>query len=289
MNSEESRLDNGSVERICQKLGLSNRPTLDFAGLKSLYSAWCKSVPFDNSLKLIAVRSGLPDPLPGGDPTEFFNNWLTLGAGGTCWSGNGALYALVASLGFEACRGEATMLVAPDLPPNHGTVLVTIENRRYVVDASILSDEPVPSGEGDSFDTTQSAPAWGVRTHFNSGKLHVWWRPAHLPDGLDCRFDSWGLAHQDYLSRYEGTRGWSPFNYELCIRKLRDDSAIAIAGGKKVVVSSDGTITSIELSEDEKKKFLVEELGLSENLVARIPQDVPTPPPPGSKTSMGIS
>jgi hypothetical protein len=34
------------------------------------------------------------------------------------------------SLGFAPIRGLATMLVTPNLPPNHGTVLVGCEGKR---------------------------------------------------------------------------------------------------------------------------------------------------------------
>jgi N-hydroxyarylamine O-acetyltransferase len=36
------------------------------------------------------------------------------------------------------------MMVAPNLPPNHGTALVDLPDGRYVVDASILHVEPLP-------------------------------------------------------------------------------------------------------------------------------------------------
>src|SRR5712691_7926635 len=105
--------------------------------------AWCRKVPFDNIRQLIHRRSHDPSPMPGGDATEFFEAWLVYGTGGTCWSGNGALHALLLSLGFEAARGLCNMLVAPDIPPNHGSVLVVYEGSRYVVDASILHSEPL--------------------------------------------------------------------------------------------------------------------------------------------------
>ena len=112
------------LERVLSKLGLSEPPSPTLEGLRTLYPAWCRKVPFDNIRQLIHRRSHDPSPMPGGDATEFFEAWLVYGTGGTCWSGNGALHALLLSLGFEAARGLCTMLVAPDIPPNHGSVLV---------------------------------------------------------------------------------------------------------------------------------------------------------------------
>jgi N-hydroxyarylamine O-acetyltransferase len=131
------------LERVLAKLGLSEPPSPTLEGLRTLYPAWCRTVPFDNIRQLIHRRSHDPSPMPGGDATEFFEAWLVYGTGGTCWSGNGALHALLLSLGFEATRGLCTMLVAPDIPPNHGSVLVMYEGSRYVVDASILHSEPL--------------------------------------------------------------------------------------------------------------------------------------------------
>ena len=92
------------------KLGVA-RPAPDRDGLAAVYGAWCRRVPFDNVRKMIHVRAEDPGPLPGDDPTEFFESWLAHGAGGTCWAGNGALFALLQALGFSASRGVATMLV----------------------------------------------------------------------------------------------------------------------------------------------------------------------------------
>src|SRR5690242_5074380 len=114
------------IEKILAKLGLPTVPTIDLKGLDAIYSQWCRKVPFDNVRKLIHVKAGNLEPLPGDNSVDFFENWLKYGTGGTCWAGNGALFALLSALGFDSSRGVATMLVAPDVPPNHGTVLVRI-------------------------------------------------------------------------------------------------------------------------------------------------------------------
>ena len=35
------------------------------------------------------------------------------------------------------------MLAAPDLPPNHGTVVVDVDSAKYLVDCAILHGEPL--------------------------------------------------------------------------------------------------------------------------------------------------
>lgn len=43
----------------------------DSSQSEALYAAWCRSVPFDNTRKLIALRAGDPGPLPGDSPRGF--------------------------------------------------------------------------------------------------------------------------------------------------------------------------------------------------------------------------
>jgi N-hydroxyarylamine O-acetyltransferase len=130
------------LERVLMKLGLSCRPAPPLDGLQTLYAAWCRKVPFDNVRKLIHVHNQDPGPLPGDDAIDFFEAGITYGTGGTCWAGNVALHALLVSLGFVACRGVGTMLVAPHLPPNHGTVLVTCDGTLYVAIPHLTTIQP---------------------------------------------------------------------------------------------------------------------------------------------------
>src|SRR6202163_517990 len=83
------------VEGVLTKLGLRKRPDLNLAGLNTLYAAFSANVPFDNIQKRIWFASPQTTPLPGGDPNEFFKNWLQHGTGGTGWAINGGMYLLV--------------------------------------------------------------------------------------------------------------------------------------------------------------------------------------------------
>jgi N-hydroxyarylamine O-acetyltransferase len=175
-----SELDKGLVERILTRLGLLKWPDVSRGGLTSLYRAWCRHVPFDNVRKLIHVRAGNPAALPGDAPNEFFEAWLTHGTGATCWAGNGALCELLCAIGFDARRAAATMMVAPNLPPNHGSVVVTLDDQPVVVDASTMFDEPLPIAEGAAI----VHPAWGVTGRFDEGCFTI--RSTHA--GTSRRF-----------------------------------------------------------------------------------------------------
>ncbi len=280
----EAPLSPSLLENVLARLGLpiSPAPTLD--GLRILYAAWCQRVPFDNVQKLIHVRSQNPGPLPGSTAENFFENWLQHGTGGTCWSGAGALHALLTSLGFPAQRGIGTMLIAPDVPPNHGTVRVRFEgNDEYLVDSSVLHHEPLrlsPAGMAQI-----SHPAWGVRASRQQNLWHVHWRPLHMTDGFVCRYENLDLPQEEFQDRYEKTRAWSPFNYQLTARLNRGDEVLGLAFGNSVRLRKDGHVTSHPPTVQERHQLLIEDLGLSEEIVSRLPADIPTPPPPGSRTA----
>jgi N-hydroxyarylamine O-acetyltransferase len=284
MSSDEKLLSTDLVERVLNKLEI-DRPTVNFAGLSSLYHAWCRKIPFDNSLKLIDVKSNMQRPLAGSKPDTFFENWLQFGSGGTCWSGNGGLYALLNALGFDASRGVATMLVAPDLPPNHGTVVVAIEGLRYLVDASILHSAPLLLDEANPLDALVHGQTWGVRLRIEDERFTVNWRPLHMTDALDCRIDYTAATLDDFEQRYESTRAWSPFNYELYLRLIKGNSVVGIAQGKRVEIDARGSMNATQLNAADRLSVLVDELGIHEDLAGRIPADTPTPPPPGSRTA----
>jgi N-hydroxyarylamine O-acetyltransferase len=267
------------VEKILEKLGLSAAPSRDLAGLRELYAAWCRRVPFENVRKLVWLHEEIPGPLPGDDPADFFAYWLEHGTGGTCWAGNGALHALLASLGFAARRGVATMLARPGVPPNHGTVAVELEGDDYLVDASMLFDEPVPLVAGAGVEH----PAWGVRLEDRDGKLTVLWRPFFL-DGLDCRIEHLDAPHEEFQRWHEFTRSWGPFNFSLSARLIAGDRMIGAAFGPRAEIDAEGVVRMFPFEGEDAAEarigFLVDQLGISEELARRLPPDREPPPPP---------
>ncbi|MCC2655783.1 MAG: hypothetical protein K0Q76_891 [Panacagrimonas sp.] len=271
-------LDRALQERILARLGLKAAPERTLAGLTTLYGAWCQHVPFDNIRKLIHLRRGDAGPLPGTDAVDFYENWLRHGTGGTCWSGHTALHALLGSLGFDVVRGVGTMLVAPDIPPNHATVFVELDGTRYIVDASMLHGEPMAI---DQPDAGVAHGAWGVRVHrAPTGHALIHWRPIHMAEGLDCRIDTVGVSADVFAASHEGTRGWSPFNFSLYSRVNRGDRVIGAAFGQWFGFDAAGGVTQRPLGTDERVRVLVEQLGISEEMARAVPPDLPLPPPP---------
>jgi N-hydroxyarylamine O-acetyltransferase len=275
------------VERILARLGFNRRPDPSVDALRGLYSAWCERVPFDNIRKLIHVRAANPAPLPGSTPEDFFEAWLNFGAGGTCWPGAGALHALLVSVGFDAVRGIGTMLAAPNLPPNHGTVLVKLDGQFFLVDSSILHGHPLSLNKDSESSISHSA--WGIRGVWREGNWYIQWRPLMKLEGFECRVDRFPAGEKDFTESYARTRGWSPFNYELSVRVNRGDKVIGVASGHAISLLPDGSVARAPLTRDERRRLLIEDVGITEALVMQLPDDVPTPPPPGTQTAQALA
>jgi N-hydroxyarylamine O-acetyltransferase len=264
---------------VLQKLGFSDRPDPALPGLQAIYAAWCQRVPFDNVQKLIHMRTRAAGPLPGDDAVAFFGDWLKHGTGGTCWAGNGGLYALLVSVGFSATRGIATMLSSPTIPPNHGTVVIELDASRYLVDASMLHGQPLHLD--DRATTSIDHPAWGVECRLQDGRWHIRWRPLHTPSGIDCRVEHLGATREAFSEKHEETRPWSPFNYELAVRLVQGDTVEGAAFGQRVTIDRAGAVRAEPMDEEARTQLLIGRVGMSEEIVHRLPPDMPTPPFPG--------
>src|SRR5262249_43690403 len=138
-------------------------------------------------------------------------------------------------------------------------------------------------------ETRVEHPAWGLRCSKPDGRWLVSWRPLHKTDGFECRFESFGATARDYVERYEKTRGWSPFNFELTARLNRGDRVVGAAFGKVVSLEADGSVRQAPATAGDRVRVLIEEIGMSEEIVSQLPLDIPTPPPPGSQTAQAAA
>ena len=275
------------IERILTRLGFNDRPAPTIDGLCSLYSMWCERVPFDNIRKLIHVRAANAGPLPGSKPEDFFEAWLKFGTGGTCWPGAGALHAFLAALGFDAVRAIGTMMAAPNLPGQSHDWAVNFGSQVFLVDSSILHGDPLSLNKKS--ETRVSHLAWGVRCVWRESNWFVQWRPLLRLEGFECRLDRFAAAETDFADFYERTRGWSPFNYELSVRVNRGDKVIGVASGHSITLLADGSAAREPLTTAERRRLLIEDVGITEALVMQLPDDVATPPPPGSQTAQALA
>jgi N-acetyltransferase len=167
-NSTEPAIPAAILARVLAKLGVSSKLTLDLAGLNRVYATYIQ--------KRIWLAGDGARPLTGGDPVEFFVNWLEHGTGGTCFPANGALCALLGVLGFDARRFSAAVLMEGlEHDGNHGTVIVRIDGIDYLVDAQLASFDPLPLIAG-KFTSTGNG-IHDISTRPNAEGFDVRWYP----------------------------------------------------------------------------------------------------------------
>lgn len=275
-------------DRALGRLGFSSPPPLTATGLAALYAAWCAKVPFDNVRKMIALRSGGPAELPGMGVTDFLESWLAHGAGGTCWPTSNALFELVSGVGFDARRVRGAMR---DLGvSNHGSVKVRIDGREWLVDSSMLTNVPLPLGEG-VFSTGDAVFAAEVERV--EGTHLIWFDMPPNTGLLPCRFGDDPATHALFGEGYEASRGRSPFNQRLYARRNLPGELLVLWGNTRFSKTAAG-LTSRALSAAELRGALAAEIGLSEELIERWARcgalgasfEPPAGPPPPPITGM---
>jgi N-hydroxyarylamine O-acetyltransferase len=246
------------VTRITAALGFVEEVPVDFDGLSQLYAAWCACVPFDNIRKMIALRS--PDTMmPGLDASDFFENWIANGSGGTCWPSSNALCVLLMSLGFDARRVAGSMFDIPDI--NHGTVKVKIEGRDWMVDSSMLTYRPLPI-TSEVF--VNDDPAHRVEVEPSNGSHVVWRDFPPLSEYIPCRLRLDPVDTDFYFERYEKySREQSPFNDRLYFRRGGPHGTFAVFGNVRFRRTAEG-LDVHEFTREGLLEFLRDEAAVSE-------------------------
>lgn len=240
------------------RLGLRAPPPPDLGGLFALYGAWCSRMPFDNVRKMTALRGGDAPRLPGAQADDFFESWLADGAGGTCWSSSNALYALARACGFDVTRVAGSMRDLGDV--NHGSVVAAVAGERWLIDSSMLCNEPVPLDRGLYVGTD---PVFGVEAeHAGPAGRVVWLDMPPNSAWLPCRLSLSGVEHATYRSRYESSLQRSPFNQRLYARRNRPGEMLVLVGNSRFTKTAKGLACS-DLSRADLLQSLREEIGVS--------------------------
>jgi arylamine N-acetyltransferase len=265
------------LERVLTKLGLRERPTLDLSGLNALYAAVSANLPFDNFQKRIWFAGPQTTALPCGDPSEFFNNWLQHGTGGTCWPLNGAMYALAHALGFDTRRIVGSVIVEGyPRGANHGSVVVTLDRVDYLFDGWMAAFKVLPlipgtpSSTGHGIHDISVVP---IESGFEIISYPGFNREQPLPFRPEPEYDP--VDHALFLTRYDRTKSVGFFNDAIFICRHLPDSIITMGRKSKFHLAADGTLTKTEPTEAERKTSLVEEFGLSQEIVEKLPPNVP--------------
>jgi arylamine N-acetyltransferase len=244
---------------VIEKLGFRERPLADLEGLRAVYGAWCREVPFDNARKLMALRSGRT--LPGREASDFFEAWLEHGTGATCWPSSHALATLLEWLGFDVVRVTGSM--GDSGVPNHGSAKAALDGREWLVDSSILTLEPLPLGE-DAIRTAGLELERDGDTHL----LRILTPPQTTP--MPCRIRHEAVWHSFYLERYEESRLRSVFNEKLYAKRHRPGGELVVVTGNTRHLRTAEGVESRELAANELEKCLREEIGYSEKIYAEL-------------------
>ncbi len=263
-------------ERVLEKLGFSSKPSIDLAGLSALYAAFSARVPTDNIHKRIWFAGDRREPLTGGEPEEFFENWLKHGTGGTCWPLNGGWCGLLDTVGFHASRIAASVIIdGYPAGANHGSVVVTIDGVDYFVDAWMAAFKALPllpnaaTSTGNrlhDISATPIPPGFEIRLfsgHDREHPLPVRTEPEHDP-----------VDHAFFLAHYDRTKEIGFFNHALYICRRFPDRILTVGRRNRIAVDARNNVIKTEISDAERRRVLVEELGISEEIVAALPPDV---------------
>lgn len=252
------------LDRVLSRLELSAPVPKDLEGLTRLYSAWCALVPFDNIRKMISLRERVDARLAGLDATDFFENWLANGSGGTCWPASNAVFTLVTALGFDARRVAGSMYELPQV--NHGSVKVRIDGRDWLVDAAMMTNDPIPLGDEVHFKEGLSG-AFEVEVH--EGSHVIWGDFPPTSEFIPCRLRLDPVDDDFYRERYETfSRTESPFNHKIYLRRGGQGGSHVVFGNARFERTADG-FEIREFDRDGLCSYLIEEEGISPELVAR--------------------
>lgn len=265
------RLHPELVERILARLGLTEVPEPTLDGLHTVYRAWGRTVPFDNLVKRAHLAAGDRSQIPNAPPDRFFELHLRHGTGGTCWPTALAFHALLRALGFEARLGSAAMWerrAGPD--HNHGTVLVRLAGADWLVDTSMLCEEPLRLSPTEV--TERDDPVNPMRAEPVDGLWRVWWQQPSSRQMIDCLLLADGVTREHCAARYEASRRQSPFNTSAYVTRNVDGGKVNIGGRARHEKRGTDLVVE-ELDPDALARVLVDELGFSEEIVDRQPPD----------------
>jgi len=268
MTAEESVLAPALRDEVLRRFGFSHPPAADLDGLRAVYRAWCRNIPFDNLNKVIALRTAAPGLLPGIQATVFFETWLRDGTGATCWPSANAIYWLLRSLGFDARRVAAHMQDAGFF--NHGTVIVRLGGREWLVDSSRHTDVPMLLDRGGFLndDAAFFAEIEYEERDNEAGTYILWVATPREGSYMPCRIFPAEVPYEYFVERFEATRERSPFNSRLYVGRNREREKVIVIGNMRHVVSARG-IESRELSREEFTGVLQADFQLSESVLQR--------------------
>jgi arylamine N-acetyltransferase len=267
------------LRSILTKLSLPRPAAPDLRGLNAVCAAFSSHISNDNIQKRIWLAGARTTPVTGGDPVEFFQNWLTHGTGGTCFPANGALCALLQALDFDAKRLSGSVLMEGiESDGNHGTVVVALGGASYLVDAQLAAFRALPLVRGQV--TTTGDGIHDIRAMPAADGFDVLWYPgSNRQKPLVMRPDLklGPVTHAYFLAQYalsaSRKRKRSPFNEAVFIARHFPNSIVVISRSTRTDILENNAVTRREITLTERNRMLAEELGVSKEIIEAIPPD----------------
>lgn len=249
------------VNKVLARLGINKPLASGLASLQQLYAAWSRLVPFDNTRKLISLRSGTRQKLPGIDASDFFEHWLQHGSGGTCWPVANAFYELVFALGFNVQRIAGSMMDMGVI--NHGSVKVIFDDAAYLAEASLLLNHILPLGNETII---HHDPVCPMELEKENDTWLLWMKTPPNEKYFACRLHMNPLDYSVFEERYEASRTISVFNQRIYARRNYPDRMIVLFGNTRYSKTIEG-VEHHELTRDKLCEAMHNDIGISYEMV----------------------
>jgi len=231
--SKASARETVDVPRYLGLLGVeAGPPTLD--RLRALVRAHLERVPFENVSKLYWLRTRGLRGVPALD--DFLEGIERHHFGGTCYSANPYLCALLQALGYDVTLCGADMS-QPDL---HIALLVRVEGREYLVDVGYGAPfaEPVPRDLKEAYAVRLGNERFLVEPQDAQGRTRV----VHQRDGVAVHgytLKPQPRAHHDFRAIIEGS--FAPdAHFMTCVRLVRFVEGGSVAISDLVLAEAQG-------------------------------------------------
>ena len=267
MSSDSPPISDQLCELVLARLGVEKPIPVTIEGLGRLFSAWCRCTGWDTvalSLRSIELSAGSATGFPA---PSYFRRWLAYGISDVCFANSEALLVLLRTLGFAAGR----VLGTGGSNSFHGSVLVRIDDRRYLVDPTFLAEEPLPLLPSE-------------RSSAGAGPLKVWadtdgtirWQPPQCRfhavfriEEFDCSFATFHDHHQLVEAGDDEHPLARLYHDKLFIRRNIDGGIQTYDNG--IIVRKSERRSSIAKAAGNQRHLLTAEFGIAADLVAQIP------------------
>ena len=165
------------------------------------------------------------------------------------------------------------MVEYPDT--NHGSVVVTLDDIDYLVDGNFGAFEALPLIPGRPASTSQDLHKIKA-VPVEHGFEVIWYQGFNRDKPLTFRTESEHdpVDHAFFLDKHEKAKDVSVFNDTLFI-SCRNPGSIVTLGREMSMVTADNTLLKTEISNAERRRILIEEFGISEEVAEALPPDVP--------------